>query len=304
MNKKPKVISNLLLAGVLIFVSSGCEKQNKEGFMGSAVVEGITYMVSSVNAGQLIEVTKREGERVKSGEIIAVVDTVQLVLKKMEIQANVSEIDVNMETKKIDINAVQNDVDGAQREYIRVDTLSKKGALPTQQSDNLKTQFEGAKLRLTSSQKTLLSLLDKIKALKIRIDQINDQISNCYIKASSSGIVSTKYRYTGEIISPGNPIYEIAKFDTLTADFFVPQPILSTIKFGQNLRVRIDYNDSTGVREKFVDGKIIWISDEAEFSSKNIQTRESRNELVFRVRLEIDNKDGMLKRGLPVEIWR
>lgn len=304
MYKKRRQIVIMFLSGVIMMAFTGCEKKEQEGFLGSAVVEGTDYLVSSINQGQLLSVSKREGDRVSAGETVAIVDTVQLVLRKMEIEANISEINVTMQSRKVDINAVEKDVEGVQREYTRIDTLSKKGALPTQQSDNLKTQFEGAKLRLTASQKTLMSLLDKIKALKVRIAQTDDQIKDCYILSPVNGIVSTQYRNAGEIVGPGSPIYEITKFDTLEADFFVPQPVLSTLKYGQTLRVRIDYDDGGTVKEKFVDGKIIWISDEAEFSPKNIQTRESRNELVFRVRLEIDNKDGMLKRGLPVEIWR
>ena len=282
----------------------GCDQKKKEGFLGSAVVEGRTFLVSSIVQGKLLEVRKDEGDPVKSGELLAIVDTVQLVLKKREIEANISEIEATIQSKKVDINAGQNDVDGAQREYIRVDTLSKKGALPTQQRDNLKTQYEGAKLRMDANQKTLASLGDRIKGFKIRIEQADDQIKDCYLSASSSGIISTKFRNIGEIVSPGSPVFEITKFDTLYADFFVPQPVLSSLKYGQDLRVRIDYDSGNGIGEKFILGVVTWIGNEAEFSPKNIQTRESRNELVFRVRVTIDNRDGVLKRGLPVEIWR
>ncbi len=301
--KKAQLLGTLLFVCIILSIT-GCEKKNTDGFLGSAVVEGTTFIVSSVVQGQLLDVARKEGDAVKNGELVAIIDTVQLVLKKKEIQANINEIEATLQSKKVDINAGQNDLDGAQREFVRVDTLAKKGAIPTQQRDNLKTQYDGARLRLDANQKTLLSLLDRIKGLKIKIEQADDQISDCYIKAPSDGIVSTKYRNRGEVVGPGTPIYEIIKYDTLTADFFIPQPVLASIKYGQILKVRIDYNDGTGMTEKFTEGKVSWISDEAEFSPKNIQTRESRNELVFRVRLEIDNRDGMLKRGLPVEIWR
>jgi len=304
MIKKIVQLLSVVLICCIIVSITGCSKKSTDGFLGSAVVEGTTFIVSSVVQGQLLEASKREGDVVKSGELVAIIDTVQLVLRKKEVQANISEIEATLQSKKVDINAGQNDLDGAQREYIRVDTLAKKGALPTQQRDNLKTQYDGARLRLDANQKTLLSLLDRIKGMKIKIEQADDQISDCYIKAPSDGIVSTKYRNRGEVVGPGTPIYEIIKYDTLTADFFVPQPVLASIKYGQILKVRIDYDDGKGIGAKFTDGKISWISDEAEFSPKNIQTRESRNELVFRVRVEIDNREGVLKRGLPVEIWR
>lgn len=304
MIKKKSRLSGVLLVVCIVMLITGCEKKNTDGFLGSAVVEGTTFIVSSVVQGQLLDVARKEGDVVKNGDLVAIIDTVQLVLRKKEVQANISEIEATLKSKQVDINAGQNDVDGAEREFVRVDTLAKKGAIPTQQRDNLKTQFDGARLRLDANQKTLLSLFDRIKGLKIKIEQAEDQINDCYIKSPSDGIVSTRYRNRGEVVAPGTPIYEIMKYDTLTADFFVPQPVLASIKYGQILKVRIDYDDGTGNKEKFTEGKISWISDEAEFSPKNIQTRESRNELVFRVRLEIDNRDGLLKRGLPVEIWR
>jgi HlyD family secretion protein len=304
MKQKVKSFINVYLCGALLVGIQGCDQKKKEGFLGSAVVEGTTFLVSSIVQGKLLEVRKDEVDAVIRGELLAIVDTVQLVLKKKEIEANISEIEATIQSKKIDINAGQNDVDGAQREFIRVDTLSKKGALPTQQRDNLKTQYEGAKLRVDASQKTLASLVDRIRGFQIRIEQADEQIKDCYLSASSSGIISTKFRNRGEIVAPGSPVFEITKFDTLYADFFVPQPVMSSIKYAQNLRVRIDYDSGNGIGEKFILGVVTWIGNEAEFSPKNIQTRESRNELVFRVRVTIDNRDGILKRGLPVEIWR
>jgi HlyD family secretion protein len=76
---------------------------------------------------------------------------------------------------------------------------------------------------------------------------------------------------------------------------------LAGIKYGQNVRLRLDDGSKAGV---FLPAAVSWIGHEAEFSPKNIQTRESRNELVFRVRALAPNKDGMLKRGLPVEVWK
>jgi HlyD family secretion protein len=294
----------ILIISVFLLLGLGCGQKKKDGFLGSAVIEGKTFMVSSIVQGNLVSVLKDEGDSVEKGELLAIVDTIQLILRKKEIEANISEIEANIQSKKVDINAGQNDVDGAQREYIRVDTLSKKGALPTQQRDNLKTQFDGAKLRLDANQKNLIALINKIKGMQARVAQTDEQIRNCYLSAPSSGIISIRYRNTGEIVSPGNPVFEITKYDTLYTDFFVPQPIISSLKYGQNLRVRMDYDSGTGLGEKFIPGRITWISNEAEFSPKNIQTRESRNELVFRVRITIENKDGLLKRGLPVEIWR
>jgi HlyD family secretion protein len=107
------------------------------------------------------------------------------------------------------------------------------------------------------------------------------------------------------VVLPGNPVYELGNYDTMQVDFYVPQTILGGFKLGQAVRIRIDdQSPSSKQKQTFVPAQITWISSDAEFSPKNIQTRESRNELVFKIRALAANKDGLLKRGLPVEVFR
>jgi HlyD family secretion protein len=97
----------------------------------------------------------------------------------------------------------------------------------------------------------------------------------------------------------------MGEFDTLYADFFIPQALLASIKYGQTVRIRVDFDvPHVKGKERLLPATVTWIGSEAEFSPKNIQTRQSRNELVFRVRATIPNVNGMLKRGCPVEVWR
>ena len=102
-----------------------------------------------------------------------------------------------------------------------------------------------------------------------------------------------------EAALPGRPLVEIGKTDTLWADFFVGQQQLAKFKLGQALRLRLD----TGGEPLWIPAKLTWISTEAEFTPKGVQTREARNDLVFRARALAANPQGELKRGLPVEVW-
>jgi HlyD family secretion protein len=150
-----------------------------------------------------------------------------------------------------------------------------------------------------------------IAALKAKTDgldakkaQLLEQRSRCFIKAPCAGTVLTRYRSLGEMAGPASPIFEIGSYDTVWADFFVPQPVLGSLAIDQQVRIRIDTWVEGKDAEQFVPAAVVRISDEAEFSPKNVQTRESRNELVFRVRARAANPERLLKRGLPVEIWR
>jgi HlyD family secretion protein len=177
--------------------------------------------------------------------------------------------------------------------------------VPTRQKDDLGTKVQAANQNLKAAQYMLASLEEKRRTLEANRALLRDQLDKCYLRAPSGGIVISRYKNPGEVVGPGMPVLELATFDTLYADFYVPQPVLAQLKYGQEVRIRVDTQDEKGGKDElFVPAAISWIGNEAEFSPKNIQTRESRNELVFKVRAEAANPDGTLKRGLPVEVWK
>ena len=260
---------------------------------------------SDHGAGTHLALYTDEGQRVAKDELVAVIDTVPLALQKQEIIAGMGEIGASIASQEAQNKSLEADVSGAEREFKRADELAKKGSGTEQQRDLLGTQLQSTQLRLSAMKRQKMALIQRNKELAARLAQIDDQIRRCYVTSPSSGVVLTRYRNVGEVVAPANPIFKIGEFDTLYADFFVPQPVLATLKLGQRVRIRLDYEAPVSKEPaRFIPGIITWIGSEAEFSPKNIQTRQSRNELVFRIRATIPNADGSLKRGLPVEVWR
>jgi HlyD family secretion protein len=287
---------------------AGCDTTTSRDFLGSAVVEAKTYTVATTAQGSIVAVLRDEGQRVAKGDLIAVIDTVQLVLMKQEVLVSRSELGASIAAQNAQNSALASDVAGVDREFTRADQLVKKGSAPEQQRDNLGTQLQSSQMRLAASRHTITSLGAKGSGLAIKLQEIEDQIRRCYIRSPVNGVVLTRYRNVGEVAGPGNPFFEIGAFDTLYADFFVPQTMLASISLDQKVRIRLDDREpaagSAKTMETFLPGTVSWIGSEAEFSPKNIQTRQSRNELVFRIRATIPNVNGKLKRGLPVEVWR
>lgn len=297
-----KLLSSLTLWSLLLY---SCSEKHGENFLGSAIVSGNTYQITAATQGNIIKIFKDEGEQVISGELVAIIDTIPLVFKLNEANAGKAEIEATIVAKYDEIKALEIDIDGLKRDFDRLDTLAQRGAIPRQQRDNLQTKYQSSLRRLQANQNVITSYKEKIKGQVARIDQLKDQIKNCYLYSPSQGVIQTRYRNLMEVVGPGNPIFEISQFDTLQADFFVPQPLLGALRYGQELKIRVDMqSENGGPDEMFIPAKISWISQEAEFSPKNIQTRESRNELVFKIRAIIANPDGVLKRGLPVEVYR
>ena len=283
-------------------VAAGCGGRVDPDFIGSAIVEAETYQVAALTQGRLTALGKQEGQAVAPGELLAVVDTVPYVLQLREAQAGLAELDAGKRSQQSQIRGGQAEVKGLERDYARIAPLAKEGSLPAQQEDKLASGLDAGRAKLSAARQMLTSLEAKRQGLEARIALLQDQLGRCYLRAPVAGRVLTRFKNPDEPAAPGQPVYEIGREDTLRIDFFVPQTWLAEIKYGQSLRVRLD---QAGSKEgTFVPATVSWIGNEAEFSPKNIQTRESRNELVFRVRALAANKDGMLKRGLPVEVWK
>jgi HlyD family secretion protein len=279
----------------------GCRGSKSQDFMGSAVIEAETFQSATTVQGFIACMNKNEGDPVAQGEVLAIIDTVPLHLQRLQINASLSELEAQIGARQADISAAQLDVAGFKREYDRIEALAEKNSAPRQQADDLRTRHESSAQKLKGTEMTLKSLQARREGLEAQKAAIADQVARCYIRAYVNGVVLTRFKNLGEVAGPGQPLFELGKYDTVQTDFFVPEPLLSGLKIGQDIRIRID----TEIKgEAFLPARIVWISQEAEFAPKNIQTRESRQELVFKVRAMAPNPEGRLKRGLPVEIWK
>lgn len=279
----------------------GCRKEQNDDFIGSALLEATTVTASTTVGGKLISMTVDEGDSVLAGQVFALVDTVPLYLKLGELDA--AEIQLKQQRLSLlsEKEAFIEEIKGVKRELDRISGLADKGAVPVQKKDQLQTKYNTLKHKLESVKHKVQALGGKKKSISSKRSQLNDQIKRCNIESPFNGRIITVYKHEGEVAGPGIPVAEIAKYDEMKADFFVPQPLLSELNMNKEVFIRIDNTSSEG---QFIKARITWISDEAEFTPENIQTREARNGLVFRVRVVAENKNGILKRGLPVEIWK
>jgi HlyD family secretion protein len=134
-------------------------------------------------------------------------------------------------------------------------------------------------------------------AVEAQIAVINDKLRTAIVKAPISGIVLEKYAETGELALSGKPLYKMANIDSLILRVYLSGPQLTQVKLGKTVKVMIDV--SGGIRE--ILGIVEWVSSDAEFTPKIIQTREERVKLVYAVKVKVPN-DGSLKLGMPGEV--
>ena len=149
------------------------------------------------------------------------------------------------------------------------------------------------------AQKTALynsvsSLDAQSSGIGMQIAQIEDRLAKCRIVSPVSGTVLTKYAEAGEFASAGKPLFKVADLDRVFLRAYVTSAQLSEIRLGQEVKVYSDYGKGY-VKE--YPGTVTWISDKSEFTPKNIQTEDERKNLVYAVKVAVDN-DGLVKLGM------
>lgn len=279
--------------------------------------EADELIVSAEASGRLIDFRIEEGQSVASGAPVGRIDSTQLVLKKEQLQATIRAvaakspaISAQLAVFEKQLNAGKEQIKVLQREKLRVENLLKSDAATPKQLDDLNDQITLAQRQLDviteqqSATNSSLStqkggLLAEILPLQKQIAQLDDQIEKCRITNPVSGTVLSKYAEPGELSTFGKPLYKIADLHQLILRAYVAGDQLGNIKIGQTVKVAIDAPD--GKMEQH-EGKVTWISSKAEFTPKIIQTHDERINLVYAVKVSVENPDGRLKIGMPGEL--
>jgi HlyD family secretion protein len=175
--------------------------------------------------------------------------------------------------------------------------MVKGGAATTKQLDDVEGQMKilSAQIAATESQK--IPVRTERETLEIQILQVQDQLERCSMKSPVEGVLLSKFKEEGEMIAPGQALLKMADMRELILRAYVSGEQLSRLKTGQE--VRVSYDGAAGVAQ--VPGTVRWISSQAEFTPKIIQTREERVNLVYAIKVAVAN-DGSLKIGMPGEI--
>ena len=252
--------------------------------------------------GKLIQFDVEEGAQLKADQIVGVVDTLQLYLKKKQLQAMVNAVLSKQPDIAAQLATVQEQIKTAETEKRRIENLVKLNAATTKQLDDvnaqielLNTQYAATKSNLTITKQGLQS---ETLPLSAQIEQLEDQITKSKIKNPIDGTVLSRYAKQNEVTSTGKALYKIADLSTMTLRAYINGTQLSEIKLGQKVKVFVDKGADD---QKELSGEVYWISSKAEFTPKTIQTKDERANLVYAIKVKVNN-DGYLKIGMYGEV--
>ena len=276
---------------------NGAPKQDATG-----TFETTEVLVSAEASGRLLYFDIEEGMLLKAGEEVGVVDTVQLYLKKLQLEASIKSVEEQRPDILKQVAATKEQISAAQRERNRVANLLKVGAANQKQLDDAEDQLEVLRKQLVAQNSTLSnshqSLTWQSSSVGIQVAQVEDQLKKCHITSPITGTVLAKYAEAGELTAMGTPLFKVADTEQMYLRAYITSEQLSQVKLGQKVTVFSDYGTD---EHKQYPGVVTWISDTSEFTPKTILTKNERANLVYAVKIAVHN-DGLLKIGMYLSL--
>jgi HlyD family secretion protein len=335
------VLARRLVRGLLLLLgvtagglAAGCRDKTPENRVRvSGHVEADDVQVAPEVGGRVLELRVREGDRANAGDLIARLDTRDTELALARARADRAQADAQVRlliagsrpedirqaeaqatAAAADVAAAEAELANAQADLDRYEALLRANAGSRKARDDAQARrdvarqrVEAAKERARGNRETAArvkagSRREEIDAARARLAAMDAQIAtyekalaDATITSPVGGVVTEKLVNVGELVAPRTPLAVITDLDHAWGEVFVDEPIVPRLKLGQPATI---FTDAGG---QGIPGKLTFISPRAEFTPRNVQTAEERSRLVYRVKVSVDNRNGVLKPGMPVE---
>jgi membrane fusion protein YbhG len=319
-------------AAVLV-ASEGCKRSGEDARLrATGYVEATEVRVASEVGGRVLEMRVAEGDHVAAGDLIARLDTAdaQLVAKRLQAERDQADAQLQLmlagaraedvrqaraqaESADAEVRAAVSELEAADADLRRFEALLRSNAGSRKQRDDAVTRRDVAaarvqaareraraagetvaRLRAGSRPQEIAAARARVAAVDAQIASLQKSIADAEVHSPVGGIVTSKLIDAGETISPRTALVVVTDLAHAWANLYVDEPIVPQLKLGQQLAIVTDAGQS-------MNGTITFISPRAEFTPRNVQTAEERSKLVYRIKVTTDNRDGVLKTGMPVE---
>ncbi|MDQ7784118.1 MAG: efflux RND transporter periplasmic adaptor subunit [Desulfomonilaceae bacterium] len=324
MHKKKIIAGTLLLisavAGVAGWYYYNADESAEGRVFVSGNIETTEVDLSFRLAGQIKKLNVEEGDRVKKGAVIAELDTdTQEALKRIAqaeiaaLRAVLDELEEGTRKEHIAMaravmKAAESRLENAKDEHKRYSQLFQDRAISASQYDRVETSLKVAREEYNNAAQRLSELEtgpreQQIRAARHRLERaraellkIELDIEHSILTTPVSGVILVKANEVGEVVLPGATVATVAELDEVWLKGYVGERYLGLLKLGQKAEITIDT-----FSHRIFPGTLTYISSRAEFTPKNVQTREERIKQVYRVKITMPNQDHALKIGMPAE---
>ncbi|OQY74953.1 MAG: hypothetical protein B6D44_02750 [Ignavibacteriales bacterium UTCHB2] len=313
---KKLLLLSIALSGILLISCNNNERLKSIGASGT--IESTNIIVSSKTAGNILIMNFSEGNKVNSGDTVLIIDHEQLELQLHQAIAgkDAAQAQLNLMLKgareediiqaEQNLNQAKVNFETAERDKIRMQNLFDTHSITQKQYEDAVARFELMSAQYKSAQENYSKVKkifrpEEIEQAKANLNKaiagvelLNKNIRDCYVTSPINGFLVKTFIEPGETVTPMSSLFKVSDLDVVELVIYVSTEELAYVKLGQNAEVKID-----SFKDKVYTGKVTYISPEAEFTPKNIQTKDERTKLVFAVKIKIPNDNYDLKPGMP-----
>lgn len=317
--RRPARSSLALPAIPLLLAAASCRGGRDPGLIrASGHVEATEVRIATKVAGRLQSLRVDEGDRVEAGQVVAEIDTTDLKLALAQARAEAEQAAAELRLRlagarkediaelEAQVASVKTDLEAAQRDLERMQGLLDKGSGTTKARDDAQTRRDVTASRLEAMRQALARMRAgsrpeeieaaraRLAAMQARMAVLQQQIQDATLPSPLEGIVTEKVAEAGELLQVGSVVCVVTDLAEPWLNVYVGEPDLARLRLGQPAEVVTDDGQTR-------QGRITFIASQAEFTPKNVQTRDERVKLVFKVKVGLDNPDGLFKPGMPAE---
>jgi HlyD family secretion protein len=302
MNMNTKSVLTRVIPGLFLPVIIVACGGSGPGYDATGTFEATEIIVSSEVTGRILMLEAGEGERLEAGVTVGLVDTVQLFLKRRQLEATLVAIASRRADIPEQVAATRQQLATARAERDRFRSLVERDAASRKQVDDIDAQVAVLERQLAAQTTTLeernRGVAAEFAAVEAQVAQLDDQLLRCRVASPVAGTVLVKYAEAGEVVSAGKPLFKVADMDHVFLRAYVTADRLSRVRLGQEARVFAE--DDAGGHRVYT-GRVTWIADKAEFTPKSVQTRDERANQVYAVKIAARN-DGWIRVGMYGEV--
>lgn len=287
----------IIIPAVAAMMLTACGDKDAE-YDASGVFETTEVIVSAKGTGEIVSLDIEEGQTVKAGQTLGELDMTQLTLKRQQLDAGKDAAASRRLDTGRQVASLRQQIANLQSEQARFKALLKDGAATQKQVDDIGYQIATLQKQLAATDEQVStsnrSIDGQSAGFDAQIGQVDDMMRQARITSPISGVILSKYAERGEYAVPGRALFKVGDVSDMKLRAYITAEQLTGLKIGQKVTV---YADQGTKGRKAYEGTVSWISSEAEFTPKTIQTRDERSNLVYAIKIAVKN-DGLIKRGM------
>ena len=306
---------------VILILLSACSSERNNTIEEQGNIDATNIVVSSKVNGDVLNIYKDEGDKVNKGDTVLIIDPEVYNLRLAEASALMEQAKAKYQllkkgARKEDLSQseeavkqAQINLDLAAKDKERMTNLLKSKSITQKQYDDAVARYQISLAQFNSAKQHLNKLKNFARPEELKqaeanlhraianVNLIKKNLRDCYVVSPSKGFIVKKFVEKGETVGAMSSLFKVADLETVELIIYIPETKLGKVKLGQTAEITTD----TYPGKKYK-GMVSFISPEAEFTPKNIQTKEERTKLVFKVKIKVDNPNFELKDGMPADV--